>query len=204
MGFIKEAFSTVPNVISLSRLVLVVPLWFWASQGKYSWVAWGLIIVALTDIIDGMVARIFNQCSVIGEKIDSWADHVILVSGVIWLFVYLEDIFPEGRLLWMIPAIAIFVIMVLIGMIKNRRFAGAHLMEGKVLAVFGYLGLVSFMFGAYSDLVYGLMVGSWVFHSIINLIFHFRPDWFNKRQRSLILGLLGVEIEEGPIRYLFS
>ena len=33
---------------------------------------------------------------------------------------------------------------------------------------------------------------------------HYRPDWFNKHQRSLILGLLGVEFEEGPIRYFFS
>ena len=48
------------------------------------------------------------------------------------------------------------------------------------------------------------MVGSWVVHSTVNIIFQYRPDWFNKRQRSLILGLLGVEFEEGLIRYFFS
>jgi phosphatidylglycerophosphate synthase len=204
MGFIKEAFSTVPNLISMSRLVLVVPLWFWAYQGKYSWVAWGLILIALTDILDGMVARIFDQCSEIGENLDSWADHIILVSGVIWLFLFLRDFFPADRLLWMIPAIIFFVVTAVIGLIKNRKFAGAHLLEGKILAVFGYLGLVSFMFGFYSDVIFGLMIGSWIVHSIVNLIFHFRPDLFNIRQRSLILGLLGIEFEDGLIRYFFS
>ena len=200
MGLIKEAFSTVPNVISMSRLILVIPLWVWASQGRFSWVAWGLIIIALTDILDGMVARLFNQCSEIGEKLDSWADHIILVSGVFWLFLFLDDFFPEGRLIWMLPAIALFLITAVVGIIRNRKFAGAHLLEGKILAVFGYLGLVCFMFGKYTDVIFGLMIGSWIVHSIVNFIYHFRPDLFNKRQRSL----MGVEFEEGPIRYFFS
>lgn len=204
MGFIREAFSTVPNWISIFRLIMVGPLWIWASQGRYSWVAWGLILTAATDILDGMVARIFDQCSLIGEKIDSWADHLIIISSVIWLFVYLRDIFPPGRLLWLIPAIIYFLISNLIGIIKNRHFGGTHILEGKILAVFGYLGIILFLFGTYSEVVFALMIGSWAIHSTVNVIYNFRPDLFNKRQRSLILGLLGVEIEEGPIRYFFS
>jgi phosphatidylglycerophosphate synthase len=204
MGVIKEAFSTVPNWISMSRLVLLVPLWIWASQGRFEWVAWGLIIVAATDLLDGMVARIFKQCSEIGEKLDSWADHFILVSAVIWVFLYLGDIFPAGRILWMIPPILLFITANLIGVIKNRHYGGTHILEGKILAVFGYLGIVLFLFGIYSEVIYGFMIGSWVVHSTVNIIFHYRPDWFNKHQRSLILGLLGVEFEEGPIRYFFS
>ncbi len=204
MGLLKEAFSTVPNWISMIRMVMLIPLWIWATQGRLTWVAWGLIFVAVTDILDGMVARLFKQCSEIGERLDSWADHFILVSSVIWFFLYLGDILPEGRLLWMIPPIGLFLTAILIGIIKNRHFGGAHLMEGKILAVFGYLGIVMLLFGTYSEVVYFCMIGSWVVHSIVNLIFHYRPDLFNKHQRSLILGLLGLDFEEGPIRYFFS
>jgi len=204
MGMIKEAFTKVPNWISLSRLVMIVPLWIWATTERFTWVAWGLIFVAMTDILDGLAARLLNQCSEFGEKLDSWADHLILVSSVIWIFLYMGDIFPAGRQLWMIPGILIFLTSVLIGIFKNRNFGGTHIMEGKILAVFGYLGIVMFMFGTYSEVVYICMIGSWVVHSIVNLIFHYRPDLFNKHQRSLILGLLGLEFEEGPIRYFFS
>ncbi len=204
MGLLKEAFSTVPNWISMIRMVMLVPLWIWATQGRLTWVAWGLIFVAVTDILDGMVARLFKQTSEIGERLDSWADHLILVSSVIWLFLYLGDILPEGRLLWMIPAIGLFLTAILIGIIKNRHFGGTHIMEGKILAVFGYLGIVMFLFGKYSEVVYFCMIGSWAVHSIVNIIFHYRPDLFNKHQRSLILGLLGLDFEEGPIRYFFS
>lgn len=204
MGFIKEMFSTAANWISLSRVVMLAPLWIWAYQGRYTWVAWGLILVAVTDILDGMVARLFHQCSEIGEKLDSWADHLILVSSVIWLFLFLRDIYPPGRLLWMIPAILLFLISNLIGIIMHRHFGGKHILEGKLLAVFGYLGIVLSMFGIYSEVVYACMIGSWFVHSIVNIIHNYRPDLFNKHQRSLILGLLGLDFEEGPIRYFFS
>lgn len=204
MGLVKEIFSTVPNWISVSRMVLLIPLWIWASQGRYTLLAWGLIFVAVTDILDGLVARIFKQCSEIGATLDSWADHFIIISSVIWLFFFMEDLIPANRVLWLIPALALFVISNLIGVIKNRQFGGTHLLEGKILAVFGYLGIVLFLFGSYSDVLLGLMIGSWVIHSIVNIIFHYRPELFNKHQRSLILGLLGKDYTEGPIRYFFS
>lgn len=204
MDKIKEGFTKVPNWISFSRVIMIPFLWIWMSRGHFSWVAWGLIFVALTDVLDGLAARLLDQCSVFGEKLDSWADHVILLSSVIWLFLYLEDLFPEGRTVWMIPPILFFLVTTLIGLIRNRKFAGAHILEGKLLAVFGYLFIVLFLFGTYSETLYIIMIASWILHSIVNIIFHYRPDLFNKHQRSLILGLLGLEFKEGPIRYFFS
>ena len=204
MGLFEDMFSTAVNWISMSRMVMLVPLWIWAFQGRYTWVAWGLIFVGVTDILDGLVARLFHQCSEIGEKLDTWADHFVLISSVIWLFLFLRDIFPGGRLLWLIPAILLFLISTLIGIVKNHHFGGTHILEGKLLAVFGYVGIVLSMFGIYSGVVYACLIVSWIIHSIANIIHHFRPDLFSKHQRSLILGLLGLDYDEGPIRYFFS
>jgi cardiolipin synthase len=204
MGLIKEAFSTIPNWISIFRMVMLIPLWIFAVEQRFTWLAWGLIFVALTDILDGLIARIFKQCSEIGATLDSWADHFIIISSVIWLFFFMEDLIPADRVIWLVPAIILFLISNLIGVIKNRQFGGTHILEGKILAVFGYLGIVLFLFERYSDMLLALLIGSWVIHSIVNIIFHFRPDLFNKHQRSLILGLLGKDYKEGPIRYFFS
>lgn len=204
MGFFKEAFSTVANWISISRLVLIVPLWIWATQGHYEWVGYGLIYAVISDFLDGLAARILGQCTTLGEKIDSWGDHLILVSSVIWLFVYRAELFPAGSLLWMIPSAAFYLLVIGIGLVKFRHFGGAHILEGKPLALFGYLVVIMSMFGIYAEWAYVGLIVSWNVHSLVNLIHHFRPDLFNKHQKSLVLGLLGLDFEEGPIRYLFS
>ncbi|RLD06886.1 MAG: hypothetical protein DRI65_05845 [Chloroflexota bacterium] len=204
MGLIEEMFSTAANWISLSRVVMVIPLWIWAAQGRYEWVGYGLIYVLVSDVLDGMAARILDQCSTLGEKLDSWGDHLILISSVTWLFLYRGDLFPSGRLTWMIAAAVFYLVTIIIGLIKHHHFGGAHLLEGKPLALFGYLVVVQAMFGTYSDLSYFLMIGFWFIHSLVNFIHHFRPELFSKHQRSLILGLLGLDFEEGPIRFFFS
>jgi len=204
MSIIKEAFSTVANWISISRLVLIVPLWIWAVQGRYEWVGYGLIYALVSDILDGMAARLLGQCSKLGEKIDSWGDHLILISSVAWLFLFLDDLIPPESLRWMYPAIGLYVFVILIGLVKHHHFGGSHILEGKLLALFGYLVVVLGMFGIYNQVIYYCMIGSWFIHNITNLIHHFRPDLFSKHQKSLILGLLGLDFEKGPIRYFFS
>jgi len=204
MSMFKETFSTAANWISMTRLFMLVPLWIWAVKGQYDWVGYGLIYVLVSDVLDGLVARILNECSPIGAKLDSWGDHLILISSVTWLFLYRSGQFPAGRLRWMIPAAVVYLATTLVGLIKHRRFGGAHILEGKPLGLFGYLVVVLAMFGRYTDWVFFCMIGFWVLHSLVNLLYHFRPDLFDNHQRSLILGLLGLDFQEGPIRYFFS
>jgi phosphatidylglycerophosphate synthase len=204
MGLMKEMFSTLANWVSMSRIVMVVPLWIWAGQGRYEWVGYGLIYVLVSDVLDGLAARLLNQCSELGEKLDSFGDHLILISSVTWLFIYRGELFPSGRLMWMVAAAGFYLVTIIIGLVKHRHFGGAHILEGKPLALFGYWVVVMAMFGTYSELIYFCMIGSWFIHSLVNFIHHFRPDLFSKHQRSLVLGLLGLDFEEGPIRYFFS
>jgi len=204
MDLVKELTSTVANWISLSRLVLMIPLWIWVLQGRYEWVGWGLIYTGISDILDGLAARIFHQCSEIGEKIDSWTDHLVLISSALWLVVFRGELFPAGRLNWLIPLAALYLANLIIGLVKHGRFAGAHLLEGKLLPVFAYPMIVLAMWGRYYEWLYISMLAAWVLNCIVNITYHYRPELFNTHQRSLILGLLGLDFEEGLIRYFFS
>jgi len=199
---IKDLFSTVPNWISLIRLVMVPVLWVWAIQGKYPWVGYGLIFAIVTDVLDGLCARLLDQCTEFGEKLDSFADHLLLLSMLLWLVFYRMEIITQGG--WMLlPAALLYGLVMIVGLVKIRRFGGAHILEGKPLALFGFLLVIQTMFDIFSPLVYYGLIVSWTIHSLVNLLYLYRPDLFNKCQRSLILGLLGVEIEEGLIKYLF-
>ena len=75
---------TVPNLLTLLRL-LAVPVFIVASfRGHYT-LAFALFVgAAVTDILDGMIARRFNQRSRLGAVLDPAADKTIMVCGFLF------------------------------------------------------------------------------------------------------------------------
>jgi cardiolipin synthase len=74
---------TLPNVITLVRLVCV-PVFVWLLADDELLAAAGLLaVLGATDWIDGYIARHFNQESNLGKVIDPVADRILLlVAGV--------------------------------------------------------------------------------------------------------------------------
>lgn len=88
-----ERFWTIPNVLSLYRIaVFPVIAWFLWS-GNRPVFAGLLAFSLLTDILDGFIARNFNQQTRIGARLDSWADvgsYLLAYGGIFrfeWAFV---------------------------------------------------------------------------------------------------------------------
>jgi cardiolipin synthase (CMP-forming) len=78
---------TVPNLLSLLRMALV-PLFVIAIlQGKPLRALGFFIVAGLTDALDGLIARFFNQRSVLGTYLDPAADKLLLVSAYVMLAV---------------------------------------------------------------------------------------------------------------------
>jgi cardiolipin synthase len=72
---------TVPNVLTLGRLLLA-PFVVWEIVARQPAQAFVLLFIAgLTDLLDGMVARATHSHSHVGELLDPVADKVLL-SGV--------------------------------------------------------------------------------------------------------------------------
>ena len=75
---------TIPNLLTLLRLLLI-PCFIVASwRGEYV-VAFALFVsAAVTDILDGAIARRLNQRSRIGAILDPAADKIMIVSGFLF------------------------------------------------------------------------------------------------------------------------
>jgi len=78
------------NSLSFIRLLLVIPAWFAFNNfdenlARYSVAAIG-IFAAITDILDGYLARKLNQITEFGKVIDPLADKVLIVFVVLNLF----------------------------------------------------------------------------------------------------------------------
>jgi len=68
---------TLPNMLTASRIGLVPLLFFALSQDAPQAFIWALLVAALaeiTDLLDGFIARRFNQASEFGAQFDPLAD----------------------------------------------------------------------------------------------------------------------------------
>ena len=91
MSDIGERIWTIPNAISLARLI-GVPVFLWLVLGVDSkagdWWAIGLLIAAsASDWLDGKIARALNQQSRLGELLDPAADRLYIVATIVALAV---------------------------------------------------------------------------------------------------------------------
>jgi len=76
----------IPNLITLSRLVLTLVVLIFISLEKY-WIATtGIFIFAVaTDFLDGYLARKWNQVTALGRILDPFVDKMIIGGTMIFL-----------------------------------------------------------------------------------------------------------------------
>jgi cardiolipin synthase len=76
----STAIVTIPNLITLVRLV-IVPATVWALiAGYYGWAFWLFVAAGAGDALDGIIARQFGMVSRLGSFIDPMADKTLLIS----------------------------------------------------------------------------------------------------------------------------
>lgn len=78
---------TVPNLITTIRIILAPIFVIYIINGELITGLAILIITALSDGIDGLIARLFNQKSRLGAYLDPLADKIILTSAFVSLSV---------------------------------------------------------------------------------------------------------------------
>lgn len=95
----RRRWLTVPNLLSLFRL-LVVPLFVISALREEFLLAFGLFLTAaITDAVDGWVARRFDQRSTVGLFLDPAADKLLMVSG--YVVMTLPDVGAHRLPIWL-------------------------------------------------------------------------------------------------------
>ncbi len=82
--FSKKQIFTIPNLLSVVRLLLIIPLvWLYCGMEEYVLAGVVLILSGVTDVVDGFIARHFHMISDIGKVLDPIADK--LTQGAMML-----------------------------------------------------------------------------------------------------------------------
>jgi cardiolipin synthase (CMP-forming) len=84
---VSSAIRTVPNAVTLIRLLLM-PVCAWLlGTGRYGWGLALTAVVGSTDWVDGWLARRFGQVSRVGQLLDPLADRLLIASVAIALVI---------------------------------------------------------------------------------------------------------------------
>ena len=85
----KDLFKgclTIPNLISVIRIILIPFFAVYFMQGKFVLAVVILALSGLSDFVDGKIARKFNQISALGKLLDPLADKLTQITLAVILF----------------------------------------------------------------------------------------------------------------------
>lgn len=135
----KEKFWNVPNVLTLSRIALVPVFALTLLKGKAAGALAVIFLAGLTDVLDGLAARAWNQRTRIGTILDPIADKLLLSTAFILLTVRSLG-FSQVIPLWLTAVVIGRDILILGGGATIYRLRGPRqflpTVPGKISTVF--------------------------------------------------------------------
>jgi cardiolipin synthase len=112
------SLSFLPNLLCVLRMLLVYPIATWILQGRYPEVMALFALAALTDALDGFLAKRFDWTSELGKVLDPLADKLLLVTVFVCLSV-------AGLVPWWLAAVVFLRdLVILCGALVYRRWFG--------------------------------------------------------------------------------
>ena len=183
----KENLWNLPNVISLYRLVSFPFLLYLIYINEESLFALLLCINLVSDILDGLIARVFKLQTEFGARLDSLADWGTYILAFLGIYQFkMEDHKADFWLLYVFIGLIVFYNV--FSFVKFKRLPSLHMYSAKIG---GYLQGIYFFslfaFGYYPPIFYLAMIWGWMssLEEIIILIYF-------KKLRSNVKGMYWV------------
>jgi cardiolipin synthase len=116
---VSSRILTVPNVLSLLRLLLIPVFLVLLITEQYLWALVTLVVASITDFVDGYVARRFDQVSRLGQLLDPAADRLFIFSTLVGLAI-------RGFLPWWLVGVVVArdVLLLVLGVILAQHRYG--------------------------------------------------------------------------------
>ncbi len=142
--FIVELLK-IPNLLTLLR-VLLIPLLFYLAYTSHKFTfAAVFIFMGLTDFFDGYLARMLNQVSLFGAKFDSFADDLVTISLIFWLYLLFLP-FVSAHFIIFIIIYMLYFITLFFQYFVSKHKSGLHLHSAKIYGFFVYSLVLLFIF----------------------------------------------------------
>lgn len=161
--------KTIPNLLTLTRIILTPVIIVLGLLNKPNIVIILAIICALTDLLDGRLARKWNVVSNKGAKLDAVADKIFAIGLLLSLIMIQKNL-----LLILILEIIIAITNLYYFYILNRT---ESLMIGKIKTTLLFTTIISCMLNIYLNKL-GFVVNGFIYTTmnlqVLCLIFYYK------------------------------
>ena len=144
---------TIPNFISLTR-ILLVPVIIWLIVIKrYELAFFACVIAGVSDGIDGFIAKRFDQASELGAYLDALADKFLLVS--IFVVLGTQERIPAWLVILVVSRDLLIIGALMLARTMDRPMEISPRMISKINTT-AQIGLASIVLGS---LAFGFSIG---------------------------------------------
>ena len=140
----RRGIKQLPNILSISRIVLSFLLLFFLKNLLLFILSY--LLIGITDVLDGFIARKYKLESDLGAKLDSTADLVFYTILTIYFVTEHQELLLRFLLLIFI-IIAIRSANIFIGIRKYRKLIMIHTVANKISGVLIYLLPIILIYG---------------------------------------------------------
>lgn len=169
----KKKIVTIPNIISFYRLISFPYIFYLAVNGIEDLFVIFIIINLISDILDGLIARVFRMQTDFGARLDSIADIGTYILAIMGIFLFKADDF-EPHLSSFYAFISLFAFSNILSLLKFRRLPSLHLYSWKIGGyIQGAFFFVLFAYGFNVEFYYLMVfwgIAAFLEHITIQLI----------------------------------
>jgi len=144
----------IPNAISLGR-IFIVPIGVWLIlRGALAPAFWLFMAAAISDAVDGFIAKRFNAVTKLGSYLDPIADKALLVSVFVSLGV-------EGYLpLWLVILVVFRDLLIVSGAVLYNTMTQALTMEPLMISKINTTAQLILAVGVLGNSAFQLSLGA--------------------------------------------
>ena len=143
---LAEDALNLPNLLTMGRIVMIPACLYFLERNTPRDCFWAAVIftlAAITDVLDGYLARKMNIVSVLGKFLDPLADKLIVMACLIWLV-------PMGRISAWVVVLLLSREIAVTGLRSIAASEGVVISagaDGKVKTALQMIGIVALLVG---------------------------------------------------------
>lgn len=131
----------IPNGLSFFRIIAApfLLLTGWFEMPSLFFILFGLML--LSDVLDGFIARILDQTSELGARLDSYGDILTYLATLLAAWWLWPDLI-KAELHYIITAVIVYILPAFFALVKFGKLASYHTWITKISAVLMSAGVV--------------------------------------------------------------
>lgn len=171
----KHKIITIPNILSLFRLLLIpVIMWLYSVKKGPIWTTAILTLSGITDIVDGIIARKCHMISDLGKAFDPVADKLTQITMLLCLV---------SQFQWMMLPLCVMIVKEVaagvLGLVTIRKtgHVDGAVWHGKATTVSLYsMMIVHLMWFNIPDVISGILIGACTALALLSAFIYTRDN----------------------------